>query len=90
MQDIFETKKIELPQSLIDKGYEGPASVKVYEKSWGKYQMIPQIGLAGIQKMTPEIVGKLITLLPEFEGNDVTAILESEKILEDVENWPNY
>jgi hypothetical protein len=86
---IHETEKVgKLPQSLIEQGYMPPAFVRVYQAGEGKYEIHPCIQFEF--KDAESLMDKAITTLPLFEGTEAEAIAHGKRILEDVENWPEY
>ncbi|MEM2963725.1 MAG: hypothetical protein QXN01_04495 [Candidatus Anstonellales archaeon] len=85
---VYETRKVnKLPENLIKEGYKAPAFVRVYKVSEGKYEIMPSIDFDFGN--ADDFLDKGITTLL-FEGKEEEAIKESERILEDVENWPKY
>ena len=88
---VFETDKIGVPESVIAQGYQGPATVHVYQTGKHAYCLHPCIGISGLYSMNcDEIAGKLITTQPSFLGTKDFAIGKAREMLKDVENWPNY
>ncbi|MCX6814759.1 MAG: hypothetical protein NTY20_03890 [Candidatus Aenigmarchaeota archaeon] len=87
METIYKTREVDVPRSLIEKGYSGKAMVNVYQIHEGEFELWPQIGFDF--KGPADFLNKAITI-HAFKGTKEKAIEKAEKMISEVKKWPDY